>query len=312
MIEFADLILASGRAAIELALYILMPVMVLMLIFMRLLDSWGVLQRIAALAAPLLRPVGVPGLGVFAMLQVVFVGFAAPVATLALMDRQGTSERHIAATLAMVLTLPQANVIFPMAAVGLEAGWVLLLSLPGGFAAAAATYYVFGRRLAGIERSGAAALESAPAPARRGTFATIQGAGREGMEIALGAIPMLMLALFAVYLLRHLGAIDVLERALAPLFALLQLPAATVLALVTKYIAGGTAVMAVLFEMLKEGAATAGELNRLAGVLIHPLDVAGVAVLVAAGPRVAAVTVPALAGAAVGVLVRTLLHFAVY
>ena len=218
MIEFADLILKSGRAAIELALFILMPVMVLMLSFMRLLESRGLLQWLAGLVAPLLRPLGVPGLGVFAMLQVSFVSFAAPMATLALMDRQGSSERHIAATLAMVLGMAQANVIFPLAAVGLDVGTTLLVSLLGGVVAAGAAYHLFGRHLSAEEVVDAGSLESAPHRQRRSVLQIIQTSGREGVEIALSAIPMLVGDLFLVNLLRFTGAIQQVEGLTAPLF----------------------------------------------------------------------------------------------
>lgn len=312
MIEFADLIMKSGRAAIELALFILLPVMILMLTFMRLLEARGILQRAAGLVSPLLRPFGVPGLGVFALVQVMFVGFAAPLATLALMDRQGTSDRHIAATLAMVFALPQANVLFPMAAVGLEVGMTLLFALAGGAVAAGAAYHLFGRRLSAVEQAGAADLDAAPQRRPRGFYATLQSAGKEGVEIALGSLPMLVLALFLVNLLRFVGAMDGLERLLAPLFQALSLPPATVLAIVTKYIAGGTAMMGVFFEFLREGLAGTVDLNRLAGLLVHPLDLAGVAILMAAGPRVAAVLRPAVLGAFSGIAVRALLHLAWY
>ena len=46
MTEFADLILRSGRAAVEFALFILLPIMIVMLTIMRLLEAKGVLDRI--------------------------------------------------------------------------------------------------------------------------------------------------------------------------------------------------------------------------------------------------------------------------
>jgi hypothetical protein len=42
-------------------------------------------------------------------LQINFVSFAAPLATLTMMEQRGTSDRHIAATLAMVFAMAQAN-----------------------------------------------------------------------------------------------------------------------------------------------------------------------------------------------------------
>ena len=97
-----DVILKAGRSAVELSLFILLPVMVVMLSLMRLLEAKGVLDWLVAKLAPLLKPFGLTGLGVFAALQINFVSFAAPIATLTMMDQRGASGRHIAATLAMV------------------------------------------------------------------------------------------------------------------------------------------------------------------------------------------------------------------
>ena len=66
----------------------------------------------------------------------------APVATLALMERRGASDRHLAATLAMVCAMAQANASLPMTAMGLKLGPLLLFSLVGGLAAAAAACFI--------------------------------------------------------------------------------------------------------------------------------------------------------------------------
>lgn len=93
-----DIILKAGRSAIELSLFVLLPVMVVMLSLMRLLEARGVLDWVVARIAPVLKPVGLTGLGVFAALQINFVSFAAPMATLTMMEQRGASDRHIAAT----------------------------------------------------------------------------------------------------------------------------------------------------------------------------------------------------------------------
>ena len=67
------------------------------------------------------------------------------------MEQRGTSDRHLAATLAMVFAMAQANAAFPMLTMGLQFGPLLAFSLLGGLAAAAATYYVFGRHLSAAE-----------------------------------------------------------------------------------------------------------------------------------------------------------------
>src|SRR5512145_1672586 len=90
-----DVILRAGRSAVELVFFILLPVMVVMLSLMRLLEARGVIDRVVALLAPLLRPIGLTGLGAFAALQISFVSFAAPVATLTMMESRGASDRHL-------------------------------------------------------------------------------------------------------------------------------------------------------------------------------------------------------------------------
>lgn len=303
-----DVILRAGRSAVELSLFVLLPVMVVMLSLMRLLEAKGVLDWVVARLAPLLKPLGLTGLGVFAALQINFVGFAAPVATLAMMDQRGTSDRHLAATLAMVMAMAQANASFPLAALGLRLGPVLLFSLIGGLAAAAATYYLFGRTLDAAEQALDESLHHPVADNAKGILDVINRAGAEAFKIAVGAIPMLVLALVAVTALRSAGAMDVLTGLLAPSLTALRLDPTLILPTLTKYLAGGTAMMGVMDEMLRHGQTTVAMLNASAGFLIHPLDIPGIAVLISAGRRVATVWKPAALGACVGIAVRTLGH----
>ena len=303
-----DIILRAGRSAVELALFVLLPVMVVMLSLMRLLEARGVLDRVVHGLAPLLRPAGLTGLGVFAALQINFVSFAAPVATLTMMEGRGASDRHLAATLAMVMAMAQANVTFPMAAMGLEFGLTLALSLAGGVIAAAATYHAFGRSLSALEGPVDETLHHRVAEDAKGVLDVINRAGAEAFKITVGAIPMLVLALVVVMALRTSGAIGALTYVLGPLLAAVALDPALILPTLTKYVGGGTAMMGVMDEMLREGSASVATLNASAGFLIHPLDVPGVAVLISAGRRVAAVWKPAALGAAVGIAVRSAGH----
>ena len=119
---------------------------------------------------------------------------------------------------------------------------------------------------------------------------------------------MLVLSLVVVTALSEVGAIDLLTRLLAPAMIALNLDTALILPTLTKYLAGGTAMMGVMAEMLRAGTASVELLNQSAGFLIQPLDIPGVAILIAAGRRVAAVWKPAALGAAAGILVRTLGH----
>ncbi|PIE02328.1 MAG: hypothetical protein CSA79_00045 [Thiothrix nivea] len=137
----------------------------------------------------------------------------------------------------------------------------------------------------------------------------ISNAGREAFTISVNAMPMLVLALLLVNILRTLGVLELLETVLAPVFLWLDLPPAALLSVITKYIAGGTAMMGIMMDSLEQGLVSVQDFNRLAGFLIHPLDVAGVAMMISAGKRVAEVLKPALYGAAVAIMMRTVLHY---
>ncbi|MDQ5946204.1 MAG: hypothetical protein QG619_1627 [Pseudomonadota bacterium] len=303
-----DIILKAGRSAVELSLFVLLPVMVVMLSLMRLLEARNALDWIVGRIAPLLKPFGLTGLGVFAALQINFVCFAAPIATLAMMEQRGTSDRHIAATLAMVFAMTQANASLPMMTMGLDFGPTLLFSVIGGLAAAAATYYLFGRNLSATEAKLDETLHHRTAESAKGVLDVINHAGAEAFKIAVGAIPMLVLSLVAVTALKRFGAIDALTELLAPVLALVNVDPLLILPALTKYLAGGTAMMGVVDDMRRAGQMSAELLNASAGFLIHPFDIPGVAVLITAGKRVAAVWKPAALGACVGIGVRTLGH----
>ncbi len=312
MQELVTLILAAGHTAVDLALYLLLPVMVIMLALMKVLEARGILAHTARALSPPLRIFGIPGSGTFALLQILLVSFAAPVATLSIQDRDGTGRRRIAATLAMVLTMSQANVIFPMAAAGLNLGAIIFSSVIGGLFAAAMTFYLFTRSL------GSEGAENAPPAApvgmrpRASTWGLMISGGQEAVQIVLHAVPALLIALFLVNVLKASGAISLLEPLIAPVLEMAGLPAAAVLPLATKYLAGGTAMMGVTLELLKQGTITVQELNRLAGFIINPMDMVGVAVLAASGPRVSSIVRPAVFGAILGVLLRGVLHLAIF
>lgn len=308
--EFLTIVLEAGRSAVELALYVLLPIMVVMMAVMKLLEAKGVLAFAARLLSPPLRVFGIPGLGAFAMLQLLLVSFAAPVATLAIMERDGTSKRRIAATVAMILAMSQANAVFPMLAVGLSFPITLLTSLVGGLVAAAVTFYFLLRR----EDPESAPEQSATAVASRrsSSLESLLRGGRKGLQLALHSIPALVLAITLVKLLEARGAISLLQRALSPVLEMVGLAGEAVLPVVTKYLAGGTAMMGVAMNLVREDAMTPNELNRIAGFMINPFDLVGVSVLLTAGPRVKAVKLPAMLGAVVGIMVRGVLHLALF
>ncbi|MFH1987294.1 MAG: nucleoside recognition domain-containing protein [Pseudomonadota bacterium] len=303
-----EIILKAGRSAVELAFFVLLPVMVVMLSLMRLLEARGVLDWVVARLAPLLKPVGLTGLGVFAALQINFVSFAAPMATLTMMEQRGASDRHIAATLAMVFAMSQANAALPMMTMGLDLALTLTYSLIGGLTAAAATYYLFGRALSNTESRLDETLHHPVAESAKGILDVINRAGAEAFKLSVGAIPMLVLSLVVVTALRSGGAIDALTSLLAPVLTAASIDSALILPTLTKYMAGGTAMMGVMDEMRKAGQISVELLNASAGFLISPFDLPGVAVLISAGPRIAAVWKPAALGACIGIAVRTVGH----
>ncbi|WP_286239567.1 nucleoside recognition domain-containing protein [Neptuniibacter halophilus] len=310
MEQIVSLILESGRSGLDMGLYILLPIMVVMLALMKLLDAKGVLSWISNLLAPVSRIFGIPGLGIFAMIKLLFVSFIAPLATFALMDRNGTSRRYIAATLAMVLAMSQANATFPLSAVGLNLGITLLTSVAGGLAAAAFTYYLLTRNITDPDT---VELVVESVPEEKKTVIQILGdGGKEGMKIVLDMLPMLILAIFLVNVLKTTGAIDLISTLLAPALALIGLPESTVLPLVTKFIAGGTAFMGVTIDLMNQGLITANELNRMAGFATNPLDVVGVAVFAAAGKRVGQVVRYAVYGGLFGMLLRGIMHLLIF
>ncbi len=303
-----EIILKAGRSAVELSLFVLLPVMVVMLALMRILEARGALDWLVARLAPLLKPFGLTGLGVFAAFQINFVSFAAPMASLSMMEQRGASDRHLAATLAMVFAMAQANAAFPMLTMGLDFASTLLFSLLGGLTAAAATYYFFGRHLSATEGVLDETLHHPVAEDAKGVLDTINRAGAEAFKIAVGAIPMLVLSLVAVTALKRFGAIDLLTTLIAPALAVVGIDPALILPTLTKYLAGGTAMMGVVDEMRRSGQMSVHLLNQSAGFLVSPFDVPGVAVLISAGRRVAAVWKPAALGACVGIALRTLGH----
>src|SRR5574343_76026 len=303
-----DIILKAGRSAVELSLFVLLPVMVVMLSLMRLLEARGALDRLVHWLAPLLRPFGLTGLGVFAALQINFVSFAAPMATLSMMEQRGASDRHLAATLAMVFAMSQANAALPMMSMGLNFSLVLAWSVIGGLCAAAATWYGFGRQLSAVEGTVDETLHHPVAETAKGVLDVINRAGAEAFKLAVGAIPMLVLSLVAVTALKKFGLIDALTVGLTPFLAALGIDPVLILPALTKYLAGGTAMMGVMDDMRRASLVSLELLNQSAGFLISPFDLPGVAILISAGPRLARVWQVAALGACLGIAVRTAGH----
>ncbi|MBC8211197.1 MAG: nucleoside recognition family protein [Gammaproteobacteria bacterium] len=311
MQQIIGVILESGKSALDMALYILLPIMVIMLALMKLLEAKGILAIISNLLAPFSRVFGIPGIGIFAMIKLLFVSFAAPMASLSLMDKSNMSSRYIASTLAMVFSMSQANATFPLAAMGLDLSVILASSVVGGLCASAFTYYLLTRNLVTPEQS-EITLEIKEPHEHETIVQILNKGGQDGVKIVLGMLPMLILAIFLVNVLNQIGAIEWISYVLAPALALIGLPEATVLPIVTKFIAGGTAFMGVTIDLMNQGLISAQELNRMAGFVTNPLDVLGIALYAALGKRINAVIRYAIYGALVGILVRSVIHLIIF
>lgn len=309
---FLDILLASGKKGFELAFFVLMPIMVFMMAFMRVLDQKGILRLAAIFVAPVLLIFGLPGLGVFAILQILLVSFAAPVSTFRIMDQDADiSDRKVAATLGAILGMSQANATFPLAVVGLNLPVTMATSVVGGLIAAVLTYKVFGRHLPDhVDK--AAAEEIKKEENRLSLVQTIMIGAEEGFQLVLKAVPLLVLAVLMVNILKTAGAIKLIEQVFAPVLSLAGISGAAVLSIVTKYIAGGTAMMGATMPMIQEKTMTVTELNKIAGFTINTLDPVGLAVLASSGKRVAAFIMPAVKGALVGILIRGIIHLVVF
>lgn len=326
MQQIIELILESGSSGIELALYVIVPIMVVMMAVMKLLEDTGILNKVATLIAPLLGLFGLPGLGVFAILQCMLISFAAPVATIKIMDKDRLiTGPHIAATLAAVFTISQANATFPLAAEGLNLPAVFATSLLGALIAGFIAYKLSsslyhkdtappnqtGSDATGAEESAAAA--QAPLKAGIvGIFKSLLNGAEEGFWVGIKAAPVLILALFMVNILKVTSVIELLETALTPLLVQVNIPGIAVLPIVTKYLAGGTAMMGITMELMGEGSLTALQLNRIVGLGINSIDPVAVSLYAAIGFRVGRQIKPALIGAFLGIVVRAVLHILIF
>jgi len=310
MENIINIILVSGKTGVNIALYILLPVMVVMMALMSIMEAKGVLAWTAKFLSKPLKIFGIPGLGVFAALQIMLVSFAAPLATLNIMEKDESIKRKTAATLAMVFTMSQANVLFPMAAVGLNLPVIFATSVIGGLVAACSTYYIFARleNCSGCEQEAMMKSELKD----MSLYNIIMKGGSDAVQVVIKSIPLLVLAIFFVNILKEVGGIALLEKLLTPVLAVFGVKGTAVLPIATKFLAGGTAMMGVTMDLIQQGIMTAKEFNRIAGFILNPFDLVGVAVLASAGPRVASIAKPAIYGAILGIAVRGIIHLIIF
>ncbi|UHD65372.1 nucleoside recognition domain-containing protein [Klebsiella michiganensis] len=309
--DFISIIMSAGKTSVDVALYTLLPIMVVMLIVMKYLEVRGVLDAIVRWLAPLLKPFGLTGMSAFALIQMNFVSFAAPLATLAIMDKRGASDRHMAATLAMLFAMGQGNVFYPLTPFGLHWLASIIISIVGGLCAAAVTWHIAGRRLSMVENVRADALPEAEQNSQ-GIIAVINSAGADAIRLALGAVPMLILSLAIVGFMQAAGLIEMLQRLLLPLLLWLNIPVNFVLPALVKCVAGGTAYFGVVSELVQQGKATVSQINASAGLLVQTFDLPGIGIFLGVSSRFVRLFRFAAIGAITGIAIRTVMHLTLF
>lgn len=309
--DVISIIISAGKSSVDVALYTLLPIMVVMLIIMKYLSVRGVLDVIVRWLAPLLKPFGLTGMSAFALIQINFVSFAAPLATLAIMDKRGVSDRHMAATLAMCFAMGQGNVFYPLMPFGLHWTTSIIISVAGGLCAAVFTWYVTGRRLSATETASSEPLPDAEQN-NQGILSVINSAGADAIRLALGAIPMLILSLSIVGLMQAAGVIEWLHHILMPVLNFMHIPDSFVLPALVKCVAGGTAYFGVISDLVQQGAVTANQINASAGLLIQTFDLPGIGIFLGISSRFVRLFRYVIPAALIGILIRTVLHIVLF
>lgn len=299
---FIGLILESGKSAVNLAIYILLPVMVVMMAIMHTLEEKGILTKVALFFAPILGIFGIPGIGVFAILQILLVSFGAPVATFHIMAKDETfSDRQIAATFAATIVMSQANAVFPLGAVGLNLPVVYVSSIIGGVTGAFITRFFYQK-----------SNDYKPSPVfkknQKMILPLLFEGGEMGLHVVYKSLPPLVLAILFVNVLKQLSVLRIVERITEPVFSFIGVNSVAVVPVITKFLAGGTAMMAVTIDLIEKGLMTSKDLNMLAGFMINPIDPVGLMVFLSVGLRFQKVLKPVLIASLVGVFIRGVIH----
>lgn len=306
MQAFIDVITRAGHSALDVALYTLLPIMVVMTIALRLLEVYGVIDRLVVWLTPVVRPFGLTGLAAVAVLQSSLISFIAPLPTLRMMENKGVSKRDLAAALAGVFATAPANATYPLGAFGLGLGSTILLSVVGALFAASTTYWLFGLRL-DAQSLVVETLELDIDRPRPSLMSIINVSGGQAVQSIIGIIPMLLVSLAVVFGIQQAGLVAWLVAVLAAPLGSLGIDTAYILPVVTKYLAGNTAMVALFHDMANQAALDPVLVQKGSGFLINPLDLPGIGIFLSAGPRIASVVLPALAGGLVGIALRTVL-----
>ncbi len=306
-----EIILSSGRSSVDIALYTLLPVMIIMLCIMKVLEAKGIMDIIVRRLSPLLKPFGLTGMSTFALLQMNFISFAAPLATLTIMQNRGVSDRHLAATLAMLLAMGQGNVLYPMIPLGLNWTAAIVISIVGGLCASSLTWYFSGRNLS-IKDNDSSDQVLNESVNHSNLIKVINDAGNDAIRLAVGVIPMLTLSIAIVGILKAAGAIAALEQILSPLLNAARISSMFVMPTLAKYLGGGTAYLGVATSLIQQGNMSVTQINTSTGFLVNTFDLPGICIFLSLSYRFVRLFKYAASGILLGILVRTLLHFLIF
>ncbi|MGE6110067.1 hypothetical protein [Aeromonas sobria] len=260
---------------------------------------------------PIFKPFGLMGMSTFALLQMNFISFAAPLATLSIMQSRGVSDRHLAATLAMLLAMAQGNILYPMIPLGLNWMAVIVISIIGGLCASSLTWYFSGQNLSDKD-SHSSDQESNDNSSHSSLIKVINDAGIDSIRLAVGAIPMLTLSITIVGILKVAGAVTALEHTLLPLLNAVDISSMFVMPTLEKYLGGGTAYLGVATDLIQQGNMSATQVNTSAGFLVNTFDLPGVGIFLGLSYRFVRLFKYAMPGILLGILVRALLHLFIF
>lgn len=206
--------MSAGRSSVDIALYTLIPVMVVMMVMMKYLESVGVLAKLVNVVAPVLKPFGLTGLSLFCPDTAQLCEFRRPVATLAMMEKRrvrsssGRNAGHVVCHGASQRALSAGPI-----------GTALAYNGPavhrGGLGRWGGNVVSARRRLASKEViSTDDAQVHAPQKSR---FAQHHQRRRgESIRLSLGAVPMLILSLTIVGIIKSVGAFRCWNRPCLP------------------------------------------------------------------------------------------------
>lgn len=347
MADFWIIILESFQISMAIIL-LLFQVMFFMTVLMNFLEYYGGFVFIESHLWRGFKRYGIDSSNILVIPQILLVSFAAPAATLSKLAKNykdaksntnNIQKHQIAATLAMILTMSQANATLPLWwGSGLNLLVVFATSIFGGICAAAVTYkilsphmeYKFGKDPEHSKPKYSAPRKQPYLPKwikviinkwetlirKRFSYKIFNLykliVNAIPFQLTIKAVPYILVSVILVNILKAYDIILILENSFAPALNLIGVSSVFASPIITKYLAGGTSMMSVTLNLFEQGNINALELNRIAGVLINPIDPVGLGVLIPYVRGIKYVLLPAVLGALIGIAVRGLLHIVIF